>query len=150
MACSPFDPAGGGCEPPPPAIDAGQPIVMLECRQSPCGNVREAIRGSDPHLVIQFYCPGTSDLFLTAIKVDGALFAMHEVQCAGYGSLVVADAGYWEPADTVWHTVEVILDPLNLFPESDESNNRSSTQLRIVESPGAPRVESGLAPGGHS
>jgi hypothetical protein len=88
-------------------------------------------------LVIGFDCPGTSKTFLAAVKVDGALASMHEVECAGYGSLVTFDAGPWEPPDTLWHTVEVVLDPLNLFKEKDESNNRGSALLRIVEPRGA-------------
>jgi len=43
------------------------------------------------------------------------------------------DLGVWEPSDTLWHDVEVILDPLNLFHESDETDNRVATRLRIVE-----------------
>jgi hypothetical protein len=143
--CSPFDPSGGGCEP-TPATDAARPVVSLDCRQPPCGNGREAVRGSDPHLMLQFDCPGTSKVFLAAIKVDGALRSMHDVQCSEYGFIVAVDAGHWEPADTVWHTVEVILDPLNLFEETDESNNRSSTQLRIVEPPARSPVGSGREP----
>ena len=74
---------------------------------------------------------------MAAVKVDGALASMHEVQCAGYLSQVTFDAGPWEPPDTLWHTVEVVLDPLNLFKETDESNNRGSALLRIVEPDGA-------------
>jgi hypothetical protein len=87
-------------------------------------------------LLIGFDCPGTSKSFLAAVKVDGALASMHEVQCAGYGSAVTVDTGPWEPPDTLWHTVEVVLDPLNLFQESDESNNRGAALLRIVEPAG--------------
>ena len=145
VGCSPlFSPDGGGCEPPPPATDAQSPIVWLRCGQPPCGIGGEAVRGSDPHLIAGFDCPGTSKTFLAAVKVDGALASMHEVQCAGYGSQVSFDAGPWEPADTVWHTVEVILDPLNLFKETNEGNNRGSAQFRIVEPPGALPVASGL------
>jgi hypothetical protein len=74
---------------------------------------------------------------MAAVKVDGVLSSMLEVQCAGYGSQVTLDAGQWEPPDTLWHTVEVVLDPLNLFKETDESNNRGSALLRIVEPDGA-------------
>ena len=88
--------------------------------------------------MIGFECPGTSKTFLAAIKIDGALASMHEVECAGHGSKVTFDAGRWEPADTVWHKVEVILDPLNLFKESNESNNRRSVLLRIVEASTTP------------
>ena len=137
IGCAPLSPDGGGCAPPPPATDARSPGVSLECRRLPCIGGNEAVRGSDPHMVIGFECPGTSKTFLAAVKVDGALASMHEVQCAGYGSQVIFDAGLWEPADTLWHTVEVILDPLNLFKETDESNNRGSALLRIVEPHGA-------------
>ena len=133
IGCSPLSPDGGGCGPPPAATDAWSPTVSLECRRPPCHGGNEAFRGSDPHLIIGFNCPGTSKTFLAAVKVDGALASMHEVQCAGYGSLVNFDAGSWEPPDTLWHTVEVVLDPLNLFKETDESNNRGSALLRIVE-----------------
>ena len=137
VGCSPLSPEGGGCEPPPPATDARSPTAWLECRRLPCGQGNEAVRGSDPHLIIGFDCPGTSKTFLAAVKVDGALASMHQVQCSGYGSQVAFDAGKWEPADTAWHTVEVILDPLNLFRETNESNNRGSVMLRIVEPNGA-------------
>ena len=83
--------------------------------------------------MIGFECPGTSKAFLAAIKIDGALVSMREVQCAGHGSNVTFDAGHWEPDDTVGHEVEVVLDPLNLFKETNESNNRGSVFLRIVE-----------------
>jgi hypothetical protein len=145
VGCSPLD-SGSGCEPPPPATDASSPTVSLDCRQTPpCYGSSEAVRGSDPHLTIGFQCPGTSKTFLAAIKVDGTLASMHEVQCAAYGTLVTIDAGHWEPPDTLWHTVEVILDPLNLFKESNESNNRGSALLRIVDPrarPATSRLES--------
>ena len=135
--CSPMSPDGGGCGPPPRATDARSPTASLQCGQLPCRGGIEAVRGSDPHLVIGFDCPGTSSTFMAAVKVDGALASMHEVQCAGYLSQVTFDAGPWEPPDTLWHTVEVVLDPLNLFKETDESNNRGSALLRIVEPDGA-------------
>ena len=86
--------------------------------------------------------------FLAGIKVDGALVSMHEVQCADLGSQVIVDAGHWEPPDTVWHAVEVILDPLNLFKETNESNNRGSVMLRIVEPGVATSADSRFAPRG--
>jgi hypothetical protein len=130
--CSVFSPTSG-CEPPPPATDARSPAPSLECRRFRCVRDDEAVRGSDPHLIVEFDCPGSSKTFLAAVKVDGALASMHEVECAGFGTLVVFDAGPWEPPDTVWHTVEVVLDPLNLFKETNESNNRGSARLRIVD-----------------
>jgi hypothetical protein len=134
VGCTPlFSPEGSGCEPPPPATDAASPFVWLSCRRLHCIQNNEAVRGTDPYLVVQFNCPGVSGTFLAAVKVDGQIASMHEVECAGYGSLVAFDAGSWEPADTVWHTVEVVLDPLNLFKESNETNNRGSARLRIVE-----------------
>jgi hypothetical protein len=130
-----LSPFGGGCDPPPPATDAGSPTALLQSDQPPYSGT-QAVRGSDPHLIVGFTCPGTSKTFLAAVKVDGALASMREVECAGYGYNVTADAGPWEPPDSLWHTVEVVLDPLNLFKETDESNNRISIRLRIVE----PRV----------
>ena len=148
MGCSSLAPDGGGCAPPPAATDAATPTASLVSQQPPYGSGFEAVRGSDPHLVIGFQCPGTSSTFLAAVKVDGKLAAMHEVQCAGYGSQVTFDAGYWEPPDTLWHTVEVVLDPLNLFKESDEANNRGSARLRIVEPHVATPAAAGSPPRG--
>lgn len=136
VACSPLY-SEGGCDP-PQATDAGSPTISLD-------QGSEGVRGTDPHLIIGFDCPGESNTFLAAIKVDGALRSMHEVQCAGFGSHVTHDAGHWEPPDTVWHSVEVILDPLNLFKETSESNNRGSAMLRIVEPNGTTPAVSGPA-----
>jgi hypothetical protein len=135
VGCSPFAPygSGSGCAPPPPATDASSPGISLECHRPPCGFGTEAVRGSDPHLAVVFQCPGESDPFLAAVKIDGKLFFMRDVAGAGYGSEFWFDAGSWEPPDTLWHDVEVVLDPLNLFKETDESNNRGTTRLRIVE-----------------
>jgi hypothetical protein len=145
--CSPFGLDEGGCQPPPPASDAGSPTASLECRPVPCGAGTEAVRGSHPHLVVGFDCPGTSKTFLAAVKMDGQLSSVHNVQCAEYGSQVTFDAGPWEPPDTVWHTVEVILDPLNLFKETSESNNRGSVRLRIVEPRGLTSASPWARPG---
>lgn len=68
-----------------------------------------------------------------AVKIDGVLESLHEVRGGGHGSQVFLELGPWEPADADWHAVEVVLDPLNLFKETDESNNRISTMLRIVQ-----------------
>lgn len=148
MGCSPLSPDGGGCYPPPRATDAGSPTAYLQSQQPPFSDGIQAVRGTDPHVIVGFQCPGTSETFLAAVKVDGALLKMLEVQCGGYGTLVTVDAGHWEPADTVWHTVEVVLDPLNLFMESDEANNRGSSQLRIVEPAGATLAVSASQPRG--
>jgi len=131
IGCSPsYD--SGGCGPPPRSTDASSPAVLLVCERPPCSYGTEGVRGSDPHLLVSFQCPGESDAFLIALKIDGKLHSMKEVRGAGYGTTVSVDGGSWEPADGEWHQVEVILDPLNLFRESDESNNRAAARLRIV------------------
>jgi hypothetical protein len=56
-----------------------------------------------------------------------------EATGAGFGSELQVDMGEWDPPDTLWHDVEVIVDPLNLFKESDESNNRLVSRVRVVE-----------------
>jgi hypothetical protein len=123
---------GEGCGPPPRSTDASSPAVQLVSERPPCSYGPEGVRGSDPHLLVSFQCPGESDAFLVALKIDGKLHSMKEVKGAGYGTTVTVDAGSWEPADGDWHQVEVVLDPLNLFIESDESNNRAASRLRIV------------------
>lgn len=135
VACAPS--LNDGCEP-LPATDASSPTISLD-------DGSEAVRGTEPHLIFRFDCPGKSNVFLAAIKVDGVLRSMHEVECAPFGSQVTCDAGHWEPPDTVWHSVEVILDPLNLFKETGESNNRGSAMLRIVEPNGTTPAVSGPA-----
>jgi hypothetical protein len=131
IGCSPAV-DNGGCGPAPRSTDASSPYVQLVSEQAPCTGGPEAVRGSDPHLIVSFTCPGESDPFLVAIKVDGVLLTMKEARGAGYGTTVTMDFGTWEPADTIWHTVEVVLDPLNLFHEADESNNVGSARFRIV------------------
>lgn len=131
IGCSPaYD--SGGCGPAPRATDASSPSVAVQNQKTPCSVGLEGVHGSDPHLVVSFQCPGESDPFLVAVSIDGVLHSMKEVSGAGYGTTVFADLGVWEPADGNWHVAEVVLDPLNLFPESDESNNRVSTRIRVV------------------
>ena len=131
IGCSPSY-EGGGCGPPPRSTDASSPAVQLGSEQAPCTYGLEAVRGSDPHLLMSFQCPGESDAFLIALKVDGQLQSMKEVRGAGYGTTVTVDGGSWEPADGDWHQVEVVLDPLDLFHETDETNNRAVSRMRIV------------------
>lgn len=123
---------GSGCGPPPRSTDASSPTVQLTSQRAPCTSGSEAVHGSDPHLLVTFQCPGESDPFLVALKIDGKLHSMKEAEGAGYGSAVVVDFGSWEPADSDWHVAEVVLDPLNLFHETDESNNRGTSRLRLV------------------
>ena len=137
VACSPFAPYDTGCSPPPKASDAATPVVWIECREQTCGQDNEGIRGTDPHIMVGFDCPGESEPFLVAVKVDGALVSMRETECAVYGWNIRVDMGSWDPVDTSWHEVEVILDAMNLFDESDESNNRVKGRIRVVE-PAAP------------
>ena len=122
----------GGCGPPPRSTDASSPAVNLASQRPPCTYGTEGVRGSDPHLLLTFECPGESDAFLIALKIDGKLQTMKEVRGAGYGTMVTVDGGSWEPADGDWHDVELVLDPLNLFHESDEKNNRAAARMRIV------------------
>jgi hypothetical protein len=121
-----------GCGPPPRSTDAFAPTVQLTTERAPCTAGSEALRGSDPHVLVMFQCPGESDPFLVALKIDGKLLSMKEARGAGYGSIVPVDFGSWEPADSNWHVAEVVLDPLNLFHETDESNNRGTNRLRIL------------------
>jgi hypothetical protein len=69
---------------------------------------------------------------MVAVKMSGRPTVLVQAQGAGYGSVVTIDAGEWNPSDTLWHDVEVIVDPLNLFKESNESNNRHVSQVRVV------------------
>ena len=127
---------GSGCAPPPRSTDASSPTVQLTTELGPFISDSEAVRGSDPHVIVSFQCPGESDPFLVALKIDGKLYSMEQAQGAGYGTGVALDFGSWEPADSDWHVAEVVVDPLNLFHETDESNNRGTKHLRIVP-PGA-------------
>jgi hypothetical protein len=131
-ACSDYG-SGSGCESVPPrATDAGFNQLQLQCGRSPCSYGSEVPQGSDPHVVALVNCPGVSDEFLVAVKVDGKLLALKPVTAAGYSTTIVVDAGPWNPPDTLWHEAEVVIDPLNLFPENDESNNRGSARIRVV------------------
>ena len=131
IGCSPgLD--SGGCGPAPRSSDASSPSVRVLNEKPPCTVGLEGVRGSEPHLIVSFLCPGESDPFLVAVKVDGTLQSMKEVRGAGYGTTVTTDFGVWQSDDNDWHRVEVILDPLNLFHETDESNNRGSARMRIV------------------
>ena len=127
-----WDGSSSGCEP-PQAYDAGPPVVLFKHDVSPCFESPSPIRGSSPRLVARFPCPGTSSRFLVAVKVDGELLTLHPVECAAYGSDVQIDAGPWEKSLDEPHTVEVIIDPMNLFEETDESNNRVTAQVAVVE-----------------
>lgn len=130
IGCAPFG-SGDGCEP-MRATDASAPSVVLRSDRPPCGYGATATRGSEPHLLVSFSCPGESSPFLLGVRVDGALHSLHEVRGAGFGIQVFLDLGRWEPADSNPHAVEVVLDPLNLFKETDESNNRAAATLQIV------------------
>ncbi len=99
----------------------------------PCSQMTYPVRGSASRLMAAFSCPGTSSRFLAAVKVDGELLSLRPVECAGYGGDVTIDLGTWEPADSAEHLVEVILDPMDLFEETDESNNRVATQVRVQD-----------------
>lgn len=142
MIASPLVGLIAGCAPlfgiescdPPRATDAAFGSVGLQCYAPPCGAGTQVPRGSDPHLVLTFQCPGESEPFLAAVKIDGRLFSLVEVRGSGtYSPDVYVDLGAWQPADTVWHPVEVVIDPLNLFTETNESNNRGTAQVRVVD-----------------
>jgi hypothetical protein len=131
IGCSPgLD--SGGCAPAPRSTDASSPSIQLLNENPPCTIGLEGVRGSNPHLIVSFQCPGESDPFLVAVKVDGVLHSMEEVRGAGYGTTVTTDFGSWEPGDDDWHQVGVVLDPFNLFHETDESNNSASVRMRVV------------------
>jgi hypothetical protein len=127
-----WDGSTSGCEP-PQAYDAGPPAVLFMHDVSPCFESSNPVRGSSPRLIASFQCPGTSSRFLAAVKVDGELRALLPVECAAYGSAVRLDLGPWEESADVSHNVEVILDPMNLFEETNEDNNRVTVQVETVE-----------------
>jgi hypothetical protein len=111
-------------------VSAGS--VTVQNSLPPCTNSNQGVLGSDGHLRGTVHCAGASDPFLVAVKVDGKPAALVEVQGDAYGSQIDVDAGAWEPGDTLWHPVELIVDPLNLFKETDETNNRWAGQVRMV------------------
>jgi hypothetical protein len=133
VGCAPTSPSSGCGSGPQRATDAAFSGAALRSNAPPCSFSPEVPRGSDAHLIVSFTCPGESDRFLAAVKVDGELKLLQAVRGAGDASLIMLDAGSWEAPDTVWHDVEVVLDPLNLFKESDESNNRGSARIRIID-----------------
>lgn len=127
-----MDSGSGGCEPTPQATDAEFTNVYLQNRSVPCFKGPEAVRGSNAHLMVEVLCPGTSRPFLVGVSVDGEIQSLTEMEGAGHSRPVTVDAGPWEAADSAWHEVQVVIDPLNLFNESDEKNNRGSGQVRII------------------
>ena len=127
----------GGCEP-TPASDAAFSLVYLQCRATPCGGDAEAPRGADPHIMVDVICPGQSESFLVAVKVDGRLHALVEFPEDVTSYSRTLDAGSWAPADSAWHRVDVVIDPLNLFSEQDETNNVGTRQMRMVDAAPAP------------
>jgi hypothetical protein len=86
--------------------------------------------GTKPHIIATFRCDGETSPFLVAVSVDGKVHSVSQVS-GHYGSSEV-DAGSWEAADTTWHRVEVVIDPLNIFGESKESNNRGVVDVRMI------------------
>jgi hypothetical protein len=132
IGCSPLVGDSGCGSPPPRATDAVATAIGIQSLAPPCTFSSDGVRGSDGHLIAHLDCPGESDPFLVAIKVDGKLRSLVEVKCAGYGTQVAVDAGAWEAADTLWHSAELVVDPLNLFPESNEANNRLAGQVRTI------------------
>src|ERR1044072_9255880 len=131
MGCDPLGPSSG-CEK-PMATDVGFSAVSLECARAPCTSGIEAPRGSDPHLIVSLQCDGESKPFLVAVDVDGRLRSLTEVQCDAFVPNLRVDTGTWDASDSNWHDVEVIVDPLNLFKETSEANNRGRQQIRITE-----------------
>lgn len=93
----------------------------------------EAVRGTSPTMIVSFACDGQADPFLLGVKIDGRYFALREVRSDSYARTVSVDLGPWNESDGDWHTVDVVLDPMNLFKETDESNNRVSAQVRMIE-----------------
>ena len=131
IGCAPL--WGEGCGSPPRATDASFYGVSLQSHAPPCGGGNQVPRGSDPSVILMINCGGESEPFLAAVKIDGRLFSMVEVTGGGYSPTVSVDAGRWDAPDTLWHDVEVVIDPLNLFVEIDESNNRGTGQIRLVD-----------------
>ena len=124
--------SSGGCGPPQRATDARAVGVSIREQDAPCTESAEGVRGANGHLVAHVACPGTSSSFLVAIRVEEEPVRLVEATCAGFGNDVMIDAGPWEPADSLWYTVELVVDPLNLFHEDNEKNNRWTGQIRIV------------------
>ena len=130
VGCSPL--VDSQCGPAPRSTDAAATGIAIQNEAPPCTYSNEGIRGSNGHLVAHLDCPGESDPFLVAVKVDGKLLTLVEAHGAGYGTQVSVDAGPWEAADNLWHSVELIVDPLNLFRETNEANNRLVGQVRTI------------------
>lgn len=132
--CSPSYDSSSGCEGAAPAraTDASFNQLQLECGLSPCAYGLEVPQGSDPHVVALVNCSGVSKPFLVGVKVDGELRVLKQVTGAGFGTTFRVDAGSWNPPDTLWHDAEVVVDPLNLFRETDETNNRGTAKIRVV------------------
>jgi hypothetical protein len=131
-----------GCSPlfsedcdPPPATDVAFESVNVQSFSPPSGLALERPRDSNPHIVISISFNGEAQPLLAGVKVDGRIFALVEIAHDGFGSTTVVDAGRWDPPDTLWHAVEVVVDPLDLFVEVSEDNNRGSAQLRITDPP---------------
>jgi len=131
IGCSPLS-GGSGCEAPPRATDAVATGVVIQNHAPPCASSNEGVRGSEGHLYGVVDCPGESEPFLVAVRVDGKLASLVETRGAGFGSQVTVDGGPWEAGATLWHPVELIVDPLNLFRESNEGNNRFAGQVRTI------------------
>jgi len=121
-----------GCGSPPQGTDAAAGSVVVAEGAPPCTYSNQGVRGSRGRLLATITCPGTTDPFMVAVKMSGRKTVLVQAEGAGYGSVITLDAGEWEPPDTLWHDAEVVVDPLNLFKESNESNNRSVTQVRVI------------------
>ncbi len=135
VGCSTNTHRSSGCSPyePPRASDVGPPAVTLSSQEFPCRTHPEAVRGSDPHLWVTIPCDGRTEPFLVSVRIDGGPAILRTVTGPDYGYQLTADAGPWEAADTLWHDVEMVLDPLNLFRETDETNNRATGRVRMID-----------------
>jgi hypothetical protein len=106
---------------------------VLAPHAPPCGWRTEAVRGTNPDLIVNFACDGEAEPFLIGVRVDGRFHALREVACTAYSTTAGLDLGPWSAPDTLWHSVEVVLDPLDLFKEVDEQNNRAVTLIRMID-----------------
>lgn len=129
VGCLGTEGGDGGCED-SHGSDPRFAGIRLQSSTMPCTRGRQVPLGTRPHLFVSIGCDGDTPPFLVAVSVDGKAHSVQQVS-GSYGTKDV-DLGSWEAADTTWHRVEVVIDPLNLFTESREDNNRGVDTVRVV------------------
>lgn len=133
VGCATNTDNSSGCGESPTATDVGPPAVVVVNQSPPCSYGVEGVRGSNPSLRVTFPCNGKAEPFLVGVKVDGRFYALREATCADYSTSSQVDFGPWSTQDSDWHSVDVTLDPLDIFRETDEDNNHATAQIRMVQ-----------------